>query len=129
MARIPFVRHRTTNQIRATYRASRHPVEKARWHAVWLLGRTDHPRTPAQVADVVGLSAVTVRDVLHRWNADGPAGLADRRAGNGSAPRLSARRRAALDAALRKRPRTAGCGPARRWPGTSPTGGGSRSAR
>jgi transposase len=104
MARISFVRHRTANQLRAKYRASRHPVEKARWHAVWLLARTDHPRTPAQVADVVGLSAVTVRDVLHRWNADGPAGLTDRRAANGSESRLSARRRAALDAALRRRP-------------------------
>jgi transposase len=104
MARIPFVRHRTVNQIRAKYRACRHPVEKARWHAVWLLARTDHPRTPAQVADVVGLSAVTVRAVLHRWNGAGPAGLTDERKGNGSEPRLSARRRAALYAALRKRP-------------------------
>ncbi len=74
MARIPFVRHRTANQIVNKFRACRHPVEKARWHAVWLLARTDHPRTPAQVADVVGLSAVTVRAVLHRWNDTGPAG-------------------------------------------------------
>jgi transposase len=112
MGRIPFVRHRTVNQIVNKFRACRHPVEKARWHAVWLLARTDHPRTPAQVADVVGLSAVTVRDVLRRWNADGPAGLTDRRVGNGSAPRLGARRRAALDAALRKRPPDGG-----RWTG------------
>ena len=88
MSRIPFVRHRTVSQIVNTFRACRDPVEKARWHAAWLLARTEHPRTPAQVADVVGLSAVIVRDVLHRWNADGPAGFTDRRAGNGSAPRL-----------------------------------------
>ena len=43
MARLPFVRHRTVNPISGTYRACRHPVEKARWHAVWLLARTDHP--------------------------------------------------------------------------------------
>jgi transposase len=104
MARIPFVRHRTVNQLRNKYRACREGVEKARWHAVWLLARTDVPRTPAQVADVVGLSAVTVRDVLHRWNADGPAGLADGRTGNGSEPRLNARRRDALYAALQKSP-------------------------
>jgi hypothetical protein len=103
-ARIPFVRHRTANQARAKYRACRHPVEKVRWHAVWLLARADDPRTPAQVAAVVGLSDVTVRAVLHRWNAAGPAGLADGRRDNGSAPRLTPRRRAALDAALRKRP-------------------------
>jgi transposase len=104
MARIPFVRHRTVNQIANKYRACRHPVEKVRWHAVWLLARTDVPRTPAQVADLVGLSDVTVREVLHRWNADGPAGLIDRRRNNGSDPKLTARQRTALLVALQKRP-------------------------
>jgi transposase len=102
--RIPFVRHRTVNQIRSKYRACRHPTGKTRRHAIWLLARTDEPRTPAQVAAVVGLSGVTVRAVLHRWNAAGPAGLADGRRGNGPEPRLTARRRGALYAALQKRP-------------------------
>ncbi len=104
MARIPFVRHRTVNQIANKYRACRHPVEKVRWHAIWLLARTDEPRTPAQVADLVGLSDVTVRQVLHRWNADGPAGLIDQRQHNRSDSKLTARRRAALLTALQKRP-------------------------
>jgi transposase len=104
MARIPFVRHRTVNQIANKHRACRHPIEKTRWHAIWLLARTDVPRTPARVADVVGLSDITVREVLHRWNADGPAGLTDQRKGNGSKPKLTARRRDALFAALQKRP-------------------------
>jgi transposase len=104
VARIPFVRHRTVRQLVNKYRACREGAEKARWHAVWLLARTDVPRTPAQVADLVGLSDVTVRDVLHRWNAGGPAGLADGRKGNGSASKLTARRREALYAALQKRP-------------------------
>lgn len=108
MARIPFIRHRTVNQIRAKYRACRHPVEKTRWHAVWLLARTDEPRTPAQVAGLVGLSDVTVRAVLHRWDASGPDGLADGRKGNGSEPRLTPRRRDALYAALRGRPPDSG---------------------
>lgn len=104
MNRIPFVRHRTVNQIRAKYRACRHPIEKTRWQAVWLLARTDESRTPAEVAGLVGLSGVTVRAVLHRWNAAGPGGLADGRRGNGSEPKLTARRRDALYAALRRRP-------------------------
>jgi hypothetical protein len=74
--RIPFVRHRTATQTLAKSRACRHPVEKVRWHAVWLLARTDEPRPPAQVAALVGLSDVTVRAALHRWNAAGPAGPA-----------------------------------------------------
>jgi transposase len=102
--KLPFVRHRTVNQIRAKYRACRHPVEKPRWHALWLLARTDQPRTPAQVADLVGVSAVTVREILHRWNDHGPEGVADRRRGNGADPKLTPRRREALYAALQKRP-------------------------
>jgi hypothetical protein len=35
------------------------------------------------VAELVGLSVITTRAVLHRWNADGPVGLTDRRKGNG----------------------------------------------
>ena len=104
MPRLPFVRHLTANQVRAKYRTCRHPVEKTRWHAVWLLARTDQPRTPAQVAAVVGLSDVTVREVLHRWNDHGPTGLADRRKGNGADPKLTARQRDALYAALQRRP-------------------------
>jgi transposase len=104
MPRLSFVRHLTERQILRRYRACRHPIAKTRWHAVWLLARTDEDRTPARVADLVGLSAVTVRDVLHRWNDSGPEGLADRRKGNGAEPKLSARQREALFAALQTRP-------------------------
>jgi transposase len=104
MARIPFVRHRTAHQLRAKYRACRHLVERTRWHALWLLAQAGEPRTPAQVATIVGLSDVTVRAVLHRWNARGPDGVADGRKDNGSEPRLTPRRRDALYAALQKRP-------------------------
>lgn len=104
MVRIPFVPHLSVAKIRYRYASCRRPLEKVRWHALWLLARTDVPRTPAQVADVVGLSDVTVRAVLHRWNAHGPDGVADGRRTNGSAPRLTPRQRDALFAALQKRP-------------------------
>jgi transposase len=104
MRRLPIARHLTANQARAKYRSCRHPIEKVRWHAIWLLLRTDEPRTPTQVGELVGLSVITTRAVLHLWNADGPAGLTDRRAGNGSKPRLTDGQRAELFAALKKRP-------------------------
>src|SRR5947208_13276481 len=104
MQRLPVIRHRTARQAWSKYRACRSPVEKTRWHVVWLLLRADEPRTPAQAAAVVGVSVITARAVLHRWNADGPAGLADRRATNRGRPRLTDGRRAALLAALTKRP-------------------------
>jgi len=104
MKRLPVERHVTANQARAKYRTCRHPVEKTRWHAVWLLLRTDRPRAPAAVAEVVGLSAITVRDVLRRWNERGPAGLADLRRGNGARPKLTDGQRAELLGALKGRP-------------------------
>jgi transposase len=103
MKRLPVERHLSAEHARQRYVACPRPVEKTRWHAIWLLLRQDGPRAPAQVADLVGLSAVTVRDVLHRWNALGPEGLADRRKGNGAKPLLDGRQRAALLAAVRRR--------------------------
>jgi transposase len=103
MKRLPVEPHLTASQAQAHYRACRHPVEKVRWHAVWLLLRADPPRSPAQVAGLVGLSVVTVRDALRRWNERGPAGLADRRKANGAKPKLTDRQRAELFAALKKR--------------------------
>src|SRR2546423_14066678 len=104
MHRLSVNRHRTANQARAQYRACSNGVEKARWHAIWLLLRTDVSRTPAQVAEVVGMSAVGVRAVLRRWNEHGPQGLTDRRTANRGRPALSDDRRAELFAALKKRP-------------------------
>jgi transposase len=104
MNRLPVRRHCTANQARSKYRACRNSVEKTRWHAIWLLLRTDQPRAPAQVAEVVGLSVIAVRDILKRWNARGPDGLIDGRKSNGTKPKLDFDQRAELLAALKKRP-------------------------
>ena len=108
MRRLPVIRHRTANHVRAAYRACRDGVEKTRWHAIWLLLRTDTPRTPAQVAEVVGVSVVSIRAALRRWNEHGPEGLTDRRAANRGRPKLSDDRRAELLAALKSRPTDGG---------------------
>jgi transposase len=102
MKRLPVQRHLSAGQARERSLACPHPVEKARWHALWLLLREDEPRTPAEVAGLLGLSAVTARDFPYRWNSLGPDGLTDRRKGNGAKPLLGGRQRALL-AAVRKR--------------------------
>jgi transposase len=56
------------------------------------------------VADLVGLSVITTRDVLKRWNENGPDGVTDGRKNNGSEPKLDADQHAGLFAALKKRP-------------------------
>ena len=100
MRRLPVIRHHSPRQAWAKYRACRHPGEKTHWHLIWLLLRTDEPRTPAQAAAVVGVSVITARAVLHRWNDHDPTGLADRRAKNHGLPALTDGQRKALFAAL-----------------------------
>jgi len=107
--RLPIVPHLTTDEIARRYRACRSGVEKTHWQILWLLTRSATPPTPAEVAAQVGLTPAWVRTVLRRWNAQGPAGLADRRvASNGGRPKLSAEQQAALFEALQVRPADGG---------------------
>lgn len=80
------------------YRACRDPVERSRWQMVWLVG-AGH-RVP-EVAALTGYTANWVREIIRRFNAEGPAGIADRRHANpGQPPLLSPALREALREAL-----------------------------
>ena len=88
--RLPIVLHLPPERIAGRYRAGRDGLEKTHWQVLWLLTRPEPPLTPAQAAAQVGLSAVWVRTLLKRWNAEGPGGLADRRkATNGGRSKLT----------------------------------------
>jgi transposase len=107
--RLPIAPHLSPEEVARRYRACRDGVEKTHWQILWLLTRTTDPPTPAGVAAQVGLTPAWVRTVLKRWNAEGPAGLADRRAAkNGGRPKLSAEQQAALFEALQGRPADGG---------------------
>ncbi len=107
--RLPIVPHLTHDEIARRYRACRTGVEKTHWQALWLLTRPEDPPTPAAVAAQIGLTPAWVRTVLRRWNAEGPAGLADRRAArSGGRPKLSDEQQAALFEALQGRPADGG---------------------
>ena len=88
--RLPILPPLPPEEIARRYRTCRSAVEKTHWQVLWLLTRPEQPLSPAQAAAQVGLSAVWVRALLKRWNAQGPEGLADRRVGtNGGHPKLS----------------------------------------
>ena len=107
--RLPIVPHLSPEEIARRYRACRDGVEKTHWQVLWLLTRSAAPPAPAEVAAQVGLTASWARTILKRWNAEGPAGLADRRpARNGGRPKLSDEQRAALFEALQGRPADGG---------------------
>src|SRR5215217_3359351 len=108
MKRLPFVPHLPADEIRRRYLACERAGERTRWHAVWLLADGWPARTPDDVAALVGRSRTFVRNVLGRWNASGPAGLADGRRRNKRAPLLSDAQRAELLAALKADPADGG---------------------
>ena len=103
--RLAIAPHLDHDEIGRRYRACRHAVEKTHWQALWLMTRPVDPPGPDRVAGMVGLSPGWVRALIHRWNAEGPDGLADRRAArNGGRHKLSAEQQAALFEALQGRP-------------------------
>jgi transposase len=103
--RLPIAAHLSHDEIARRYRACRDGREKTHWQALWLLTRPDSPPSPAHVAEVLGLSAGWVRALVKRWNAEGPAGLADRRATTNRGPsKLTPGRRSELLAALGQPP-------------------------
>src|SRR5215213_3897372 len=87
---VPDLQHR--------YRQTADPVERTHWQIVWLVA-CGH-RVP-EVAMLAGYTANWVREIVRRYNADGPAGLADQRQHNrGKAPLLNAALREELRQAL-----------------------------
>jgi transposase len=98
--------HLGLEELTVRYRAARDPVERGRWQMIRLLVSG---RALADVAEVTGYSTRWVREVVRRYNADGPDGLADRRHANpGAAPLLDAEGRQALEAALEQPPSEGG---------------------
>jgi transposase len=90
--------HLGLEELTVRHRAARDPVERDRWQMIRLLVSG---RSLADVAEVTGYSTRWVREVVRRYNEQGPAGRADGRHANpGAAPLLDAEGRAAPEAAL-----------------------------
>jgi transposase len=103
--RLPIVPHLSPDEIARRYRRCRSGLEKTHWQLLWLLTRPGRSLTPAQAAAQVGLTPSWARTILKRWNAEGPDGLADRRAkANGRPPKLTDIQRTELAAALEQPP-------------------------
>jgi transposase len=104
MKRLTVAGHLAPGEVYRRYRACPDGREKTRWHALWLMARPDDPLTAERAAATVGLSDVWVRKLVHRYNAEGPDGLADGRKTNGARPRLTDGQRAELLDALQAEP-------------------------
>jgi transposase len=85
-------------ELEQRYRAAGDPVARSQWQIVWLLALGEPSE---RVAAVTGYSLTWIRTVARRYNADGAAGIGDRRHANRGGPRLlTPEQEAALDQAL-----------------------------
>ena len=75
--------HLNRAELEARYETAADPVAKSHFHAIWLLSL--HYEIE-DVAEILSFSPRWVRQLVKRYNVDGPDSLGDRRAGNGTAP-------------------------------------------
>src|SRR5262249_7435078 len=68
--------HLSVEELERRYRRAADPVERSRWHLLWLLARG---QTATAVAETTGYSAYWIGQIAKRYNEDGPEGVADRR--------------------------------------------------
>jgi transposase len=99
------VPHWDATAVLQAYRGERDAVRRSHLQVIWLLLSGE---AASAVARVTGFSLRWVEKLVARWNAEGPAGLGDRRRRNGAAPVLDAAGLVALAAALEHEPEDGG---------------------
>lgn len=90
--------HLNSDELRERYDSTSNPVERTRFHALWLLSQG---RRRGEVAALVGKRPNWISVTLRRYKERGPDGLGDGRHSNrGQIPLLSEAQEAALEHAL-----------------------------
>jgi transposase len=98
MRRLKLSEHLSVDELEQRYRQASDPVARSQWQILWLLGQG---RQTNDVAAITGYSTVWIYTIVRRYNAEGAAGVGDRRHHNpGQAPLLSPELRAELEQAL-----------------------------
>lgn len=97
-ARTELKAHLSCEELRARYRSTKDPIERARFQALWLLASG---QSREEVARLMGYTAEWVRRIVVRYNASGPQGMSDGRHQNrGHVPLLSVQQCAELERLL-----------------------------
>src|SRR5258707_5997643 len=96
--RISLAPYLTIEEIEGRYRSTTDPVERSRWHFLWLLARE---LTAKVIASITGYSAYWIGRIARRYNQHGADGVKDRRhQSRPSTPLLTASQQDELAAAL-----------------------------
>jgi transposase len=76
MNRIKLTPHLSVEALEQRYRRTPEPTERSRWQIIWLLSKGLLAR---EVAASTGYSAYWIGQLARRYNAEGPAGMVNRR--------------------------------------------------
>ena len=92
--------HQTTKELEQTYRTATDPIERSHHHIIWLYAQHGNAEV---VAALTAYSAVWVRELVKRYNHNGPTALRDLRHNNpGEARLLTTKQQDALRKALER---------------------------
>lgn len=93
--------HLTCAELTARYKHGDNPVHTRRWHLLWLMAHPDDPKTVSEAARLSGWSVTWARELVKRYNTEGPDGFYDKRADNkGQDALLTHEQRAELRSAI-----------------------------
>jgi hypothetical protein len=76
--RIHLQPHLRVAELERRYRTAKEPNERTWWQILWLLAQG---RTATELATVTGYRAYWIGQIANRYNAQGPAGMVNRRDG------------------------------------------------
>lgn len=97
--------HRSSEELEYAYRQAIRPVERSRWHLLWLKSKG---KTIPEMIEVTGFSRSIISTLIRRYNADGIDAVLDRRQFNHSEPALNAAQQEILFLAIRDTPASSG---------------------
>ena len=92
------VPHRTSEELEHAYRQAERPVERSRWHLLWLKSKG---KMILELIEVTGFSRTTISTLIRRYNTEGVDAVLDRRQFNGAAPALNEAQQETLFLAIR----------------------------
>jgi transposase len=97
----------STEELKTHYRSCKNAKEARRWHVLWLVSQG---YSASQAAESVGLGVSWVREVINRYNREGPNSIKDQHRINpgGKKPRLDAKQQTELLEALSSPPADGG---------------------
>lgn len=86
--RVKIENHLSAKDIEKNYRQSTRPTERTNWHVIWLFARG---KKTEEISDFLGISEHWARQILLKYNRQGPQSMQDQRRNNkgGNPPLLN----------------------------------------